>query len=99
VLFSYFGFPMRRHTDEPLHSLPGARRFEREAIGRVRYDAARAAVSRAFRRLEARGLAELYVMVGGRRAGLRLTDAAVEAASKLGQPTVKTSARPPEPDS
>lgn len=80
VLFSYFGFPMLWHTDEPLHSHPGAHRFDREAIGRARYGAAQASVSRAVRRLEALGLAERYVPPAGRWAGLRLTDTAIEAA-------------------
>ena len=65
VLFRYFGFPMRSHTDEPLHSHPGAHRFDREVIGRARYDAAQVAVSRAVRHLEARGLAEQYASAGG----------------------------------
>jgi hypothetical protein len=83
ILAGYFAFPMRWYDREPLHSKPGSHRFDREQIGRERYDAAQASISRTVRRLEARGLVERYVADVSRWAGLRLTDAGVEAAPIL----------------
>ena len=92
ILAGYFGFPMRWYDREPLHSHPGAHRFDREQIGRERYDAAQASVSRAVKRLEARGLVERYAGAASRWAGLRLTDAGFEAAPMLDQQRVRTMA-------
>jgi DNA-binding MarR family transcriptional regulator len=66
-----------------LRSHPGSHRFDLEEIGAGRYDAAQASVSRAARRLEARGLVERYVGAVSRWAGLRLTVAGFEAAPVL----------------
>jgi hypothetical protein len=78
-------------ASEPLHSKPGSHRFDREQIGRDRYGAAHASVSRAVRRLEARGLVERYAGTVIRWAGLRLTDAGFEAAPVLDhQQTLRT---------
>lgn len=96
ILAGYFDFPMRWYDSEPLHSNPGSHRFDREQIGRERYDAAQASISRAVRRLEARGLVERYVGAVSRWAGLRLTDAGFEAAPCLDQQTVRTMAGLPQ---
>ena len=91
ILAGYFAFPMRWYDREPLHSNPGSHRFDRDQIGRARYDAAQASVSRAVRRMEARGLLKRYVGEVSRWAGLRLTDAGFEAATVLDhQQMVKT---------
>ncbi len=85
ILAGYFGFPVARYADEPSGAHPGTRRFDREEIGRARYDAAQASLSRAVRRLEARGL------VGGRpagairRPGVKLTDTGLEVALEVGR--------------
>jgi hypothetical protein len=89
---------MRWYGNEDLRSRPGSHRFDREAIGRARYDAAQASLSRAVRRLEARGLVERYEGAVSRWAGVRLADGALEAAGKCGDDArvmeaVKTLAR------
>jgi hypothetical protein len=96
ILAGYFRFPVRWYGGEPLHSHPGSHHFDREEIGRARYDAAQASVSRAVRRLETRGLAERYAGAVSRWTGVRLTDAGFEAAPKLDLQTVKTMAGPPK---
>jgi hypothetical protein len=91
IFAGYFGFPMRWYGSESLHSKPGSHRFDREQVGRERYGAAHASVSRAVRRLEARGLVERYAGTVIRWAGLRLTDAGFEAAPVLDhQQTLRT---------
>jgi hypothetical protein len=82
ILAGYFGFPMRWHADKPWHLSPGLHHFDREAIGHARYHAAQASIGRAVRRLEARGLVERRKPACG-GTGLRIADAAVEAARNL----------------
>ncbi len=89
ILAGYFGFPVRWNADKPLHLSPGPHHFDRAAIGHARCHAAEVSISRAVRRLEARGLVERREAAHGRWAGLRLADVAVEAASTLGPATVK----------
>jgi hypothetical protein len=86
ILAGYFGFPMRWYGDQPRHSHPGSHRFDREEIGRARYDTAQASASRAVRRLTDRGLAERYVGAFSRWSALRLTDAGFAAAPTLERP-------------
>jgi hypothetical protein len=95
VLAGYFGFPVRWYEGDGLRSHPGSRHFDREAIGRSRYDAAQASLSRAVRRLEKRGLVTRYVGAMSRWSGLRLVDSAVEAASRLG---LSAGSLPTDPD-
>ena len=83
ILAGYFGFPVARNADKPLHSSPGSHHFDRQAIGQARFHAAQASIGRAVRRLEARGLVERRGAGCGRSAGLTIADIAVEAASKL----------------
>jgi hypothetical protein len=71
---------VRKSSQDPE---PGSNHFDREEIGRSRYDTAHASLSRAVRRLEARGLATRYTGAGSRWSGLRLTDAGFEAAPVL----------------
>jgi hypothetical protein len=52
VLAVYFGFPVTWWPDRSLREVQGSHRFDREAIGCARYDAAQASLSRAVRRLE-----------------------------------------------
>lgn len=84
VLAGYFGFPWTHWAGRSLREARGSHCFDREAIGRSRYDAAQASLSRAVRRLESRGLVERHVAAYSRWAGIRLADGVVEAASKLG---------------
>lgn len=81
VLAGYFSFPVRWYAGRPRRSDPGSHHFDREAIGRARYDAAQADLSRAVLCLEAHGLVERYVAAVSWWSGLKLTDAAVQAAS------------------
>jgi hypothetical protein len=57
--------------------------FDVEEIGRERYDAAQAAVSRAIVRLEQRGLVERIFGAYSHWAGVNLTDAGVELAQTV----------------
>ena len=80
VLTGYFSFPVHWYAGRPLRSDPGSHYFDRQAIGGARYDAAQASLSRAVQCLEARGLVERYVSPLSWWSGLKLTDAAVQAA-------------------
>lgn len=80
ILCEWFGFPSR--TDP---RRPGDQHFSRAEIGPQVYDAAQASLSRAVRRLEARGLVTVYHGVYCRWAGLALTDEGVRTAADLRQ--------------
>lgn len=84
VLAGYFGFPWSHWAGRGLREAHGAHIFDREAIGQERYNAAQASLSRAVRRLEARGLVERHMAVYSRWTGVRLLDGVLEAVSKLG---------------
>jgi hypothetical protein len=65
------------------HRKPGGEPlFSRSAIGPRRYNAAHVAVSKAFYRLQERGLAKGFIF-GGKAAGLKLTAEGVEMAERL----------------
>lgn len=81
VLAGYFEFPVAHYASN-LREHPGSHRFDREAIGQARYNAAQASLSRAARRLEDRGLINRYNAAASWWAGLRLTDSAITALSK-----------------
>jgi hypothetical protein len=87
VLAAYYGFDLavdrqwyqhygRRHA-------PGAQFFSRAAIGSGRYGAAKAALYRAVRRLEDRGLVEVWQGAVSHWTGVCLTDQGVATARKL----------------
>ena len=62
---------------------PGGWTFSRDSVGAAQYNAGQAAVSRALRRLEDRGLITVRVGVHARWTGANLTEAGVLAAEAL----------------
>ena len=76
-----FNYITGEPRDEPLH---GGQAFDRAVIGHVRYNRARAALSRTARRLEARGLVVRHAYRAGEKPlGLVLTDAGLALAQEL----------------
>jgi len=72
-----------QYGDRAGHRKPGGEAlFSRSAIGASRYKAAHVAVTKAFRRLEERGLVKRFIF-GGKAAGLKLTADGVEMAEQL----------------
>ncbi len=65
----------------------GGHHFDVQSIGKNRYSAAHAAVSRAFKRLEQRGLVTRYYGAYSQWTGIKLTDGGLHVAKLL---TVKT---------
>jgi len=84
VLASVYQWPIRERgwpfKSEIQH---GRQNFSRQAIGPGRYEAARASVSKAFRRLEARGLVVRLVGAMALWAGVSLTEEGVRVAQKI----------------
>jgi hypothetical protein len=87
ILREVYGFA----TTGPLREHPGGHDFDLTVIGRERYNAAQAAISRTMIRLHSRGL--IHAMCGAisRWSGCNLTPLGVEAAE-----TVKTKALVPQ---
>lgn len=81
VLAHFYGFC--RPEDVPSRCKFRRKFFKPEIIGRDRYNAANAAVSRAARRLDRRGLAHVMRAVYGHWAAIRLTDAGLTIAARI----------------
>lgn len=81
VLAHFYGFC--RPEDVPSRGKFRRKFFKSEIIGRDRYNAACAAVSRAARRLDRRGLAHVMRAVYGHWAAIRLTDAGLTIAARI----------------
>lgn len=79
VLTGYYGWvPVKGYLDSP-----GSQSFDIQAIGEQKYRSTRAAVSRAFRRLERRGLVTRVMAVRSVWAGINLTEEGAEVAQSL----------------
>ena len=85
VLIEHYGF--RRKA--PRLYVPSDR-IDRAAIGRVAYNRATAALSRAFSRLESRGLVCVMCGTGSRWSGANLTDEGLKIAGELSVKTRET---------
>ena len=79
IMAEHYGFTPHPRVD--LHS-PGRQHFSRSKIGPERYDAAKAALSRAMKRLEERGLVVVAQGANSHWSGIELTDAGVQAATQ-----------------
>ncbi len=93
VLVVYFGFPVTgiyitsKGTDlERANSSAGCQKFSKEKIGKERYAAEQAALSRAFSRLQQRGLVTWVCGAIARWSGGKLTEAGRAAAETDHQP-------------
>jgi hypothetical protein len=92
ILVVHFKFPIKRtwkHDEADLsdHEVAkksaGGKKFNKQRIGEKRYASALAALSRAFLRLQARGLIECFSGTFARWSGGQLTDQGIEVASSL----------------
>lgn len=92
VMWSVYGFsehgkdfhsPIHYSNDGRERRSPGRHHFDQQAIGEKRYQAAAAAISRAFRRLEERGLASRYNGAIAWWAGIKLTDEGLTVARAI----------------
>ena len=83
ILHDHFGWEYRAGRGASLKSRisPGGVKFERAAIGTAAYNATRASLSRALRRLAGRGLIELRSGALSSWTGLRLMAAGAAAAA------------------
>ena len=79
IMFEHFGFPPERA--DHLREHPGSPQFDPHAIGERRYASASAAISRAAKRLEARGLVTCVTGWPG-WSGVSLTPTGIQAAKK-----------------
>jgi len=79
VLVEHFGFPTRCRN---LRLHPGDQVFDVRRIGRERYGAAQASLSRAVGRLEARGLVTVYTGARSHWTGCSLTEEGRKVAEK-----------------
>lgn len=87
VLAEYYGFEMQilywQDGEPVLKDIDiGSQNFSKEQIGSKRYNSANAAVSKAFQRLEARGLITRYYSITG-HVLLKLTKRGIEMAKRL----------------
>jgi len=82
VLAGFYGFPYDRYRNpecDPLRKSLGSQRFHPDQIGRPKYNAACAAISRACSRLEQRGLVRVMTGACSHWAGVSLAQLGGEA--------------------
>ena len=83
VLAEFYGWETQIEDSGHEEIYIGSQLFSKEEIGSNRYNSARAAVSKAFQRLEARGLVERVHTTQGSHVAIKLLHDGIEAAKRL----------------